>query len=167
MSSATTVKKFYFTFGTSESYPFQGGWVEIFAEDRKKAAEVFRKHHPDKFEGTLNCADVYSEEGFSKTKMVDGNFGERCHAVYHQPMQDDNLLCEAGDKIDNAVFAAISAVAHKYIDWDMNIIGEVTDFIESALSSRGIEICHPWQDWDGNICYSSEERCTYCKRGGE
>ena len=35
-------KKFYFTFGTDEKYPFQGGWVEIIAENKKEAIITFQ-----------------------------------------------------------------------------------------------------------------------------
>lgn len=80
-------------------------------------------------------------------------------------IKDDNLLCEAGDIIDNAVFEAIQSIAHKkeQLEWDMSLIGEVSDFIETLLAERGINTCHPWQDEDECICYATSERCGYCE----
>lgn len=81
-------------------------------------------------------------------------------------MNDNNLLCEAGDRIDNAVFSAIQELAHDggSLEWDMSIIGEVSDFIEDLLAEKGIATCHPWQDGSENICYSTSERCKHCQR---
>lgn len=81
------------------------------------------------------------------------------------PRPDDDLLCEAGDQIDNAVFNAIQALSDKKLDWDMYYIGNVTTAIESAMESFGVPSCHPWQDDDENICYSlNNERCAHCQR---
>ena len=130
------VQKFYFTFG-NEGYPYAGGWVEILAESRSEAVKVFRQHYPDRYEGMVNCCDIYSEDSFKKTCMVNGNLGAKCHAVYCQP-------CKSGDGIDSAVFEAIKAVARKSPDvgWDMSIISEVIDLIEQCLVKRGINTCH-------------------------
>lgn len=76
------LKRFYFTFGTNEHFPFIGGWVVVFANDRKEAVEIFRKHHPDHTPGIINCSDIYTESQFQSSGMVDGNLGCRCHAVY-------------------------------------------------------------------------------------
>lgn len=81
------------------------------------------------------------------------------------PRPDDDLLCEAGDQIDNAVFNAIQVLSDKKLDWDMHYIGNVTMAIESAMESFGVPSCHPWQDDDENICYSLDnERCAHCQR---
>ena len=71
---------FYFTYG-SEGYPFYGGWTEIEAPDERTACAIFRAFHPDRVEGFINCAFVYTEAAFKKTKMAGpaGNFGARCH----------------------------------------------------------------------------------------
>ena len=74
--------KFYFTYGTDPSYPFQGGWTEIEAPDRHTASMLFREIHPDRpgRDGILNCASVYTEEHFKATEMYqDSNFGSRCN----------------------------------------------------------------------------------------
>lgn len=134
--------------------------------------------------------------------------------------QDDDLLCEAGDLIDNAVWAfvlsarkdqtppsedkALFAEAVQALkanpdqnveipdamfeeavriarspqikkmlsfekeeepEWNMGVIGDVTDAIEGLMSDSGVETCHPWQDDEECICYCTEERCPYCRRG--
>lgn len=100
--------KFYFTYGTAPSYPFQNGWTEVEAPDRNKAVELFRAVHPDRpgSQGILNCASVYDEEFFKATEMyLDSNFGGRCHErvmfdgyrkkriVFHRELMDTEHRC--------------------------------------------------------------------------
>lgn len=59
---------FYYTFGTSESFPYKRGWVEIQAHDQKEANQIFREHFPDKTPGILNCAFVYDEVTFQQIR---------------------------------------------------------------------------------------------------
>ena len=61
--------KFYFTYGTDPAYPFQGGWTEIEAPDPDKAGEIFSAVHPD----------IYSEDEFMDSELIDGNFGAYRH----------------------------------------------------------------------------------------
>jgi len=71
--------KFYFTYGTS-GQPFSGGWTEVEAPDQEAAMDAFRIFHPDKHSGLLNCAGIYSESYFKRSKMsAEGNFGAHCH----------------------------------------------------------------------------------------
>lgn len=74
-------QRFFFTFGTSESFPFRGGWVEVLAEDYHEAIEIFRKHFPDQTMGIVNCSSIYTEEYFKTSQMASGNLGATCHAV--------------------------------------------------------------------------------------
>lgn len=75
--------KFYFTYGLDEHYPYVGGWTEITAKDQETATRLFRVYHPDRISGILNCADFYTEEQFSHTKMfkVGKNLGAGCHEI--------------------------------------------------------------------------------------
>lgn len=74
------LNKFYFTFGSDEKFPFQGGWVEVHAKDLRWAIEIFRRKYPDRDDyGCLNCADYYSEEDFDMLET--GNRGAFCHEV--------------------------------------------------------------------------------------
>ena len=60
-------KKFYFTFGTDEKYPFQGGWVEIIAENKKEAIFTFQAHYPNR-QGSpfYNACDCYESSYFEE-----------------------------------------------------------------------------------------------------
>lgn len=71
-----TKQNFYFTYGCSETFPFQKGWTKIEAPNRSIACEIFRAFHPDVTPGLLNCSGIYDEEAFHKTSMwSEGNFG--------------------------------------------------------------------------------------------
>ena len=60
--------------------PYIGGWVEIIAENESAARGKFMEKFPR--DGGLNCAFVYSEDEFSRTKMSkEGNWGYYCHEV--------------------------------------------------------------------------------------
>lgn len=76
------MNKYYFTYGASEDFPFQRGWTEVIAPNLAAACEIFRMIHPDRYEHTLNCSDIYSEAEFQRTQMcVEGNFGIRAHEI--------------------------------------------------------------------------------------
>lgn len=87
-------------------------------------------------------------------------------SVNKKVVKDSDLLCEAGGRIDDAVFEAIKSVAHdgEKLEWDMSIIGGVSDFIERLLTEHGINACHPWQDENECICYATSDRCKFCDR---
>ena len=68
-TSAATGKsvRIYFTFGSSEQYPFgREDYVVSEGLDREDAIRKFRKMYPDVHKGILNCADWYTEEDFKK-----------------------------------------------------------------------------------------------------
>nr|WP_325300380.1 hypothetical protein [uncultured Dysosmobacter sp.] len=73
------MKRYYYTFGTDEHFPFSGGWIVIEAPDIKTAHEIFRAAYPDRTPGVLNCADYYPEAVFNETGMAKGNRGACCH----------------------------------------------------------------------------------------
>ena len=78
----TQNESFFFTFGSNEVYPYKGGWVEVYAKDKREASEKFRYRYPDRKNGLLNCANVYSEKEFLKTCMgIGGNRGYFCHDI--------------------------------------------------------------------------------------
>lgn len=72
---------FRFSFGTSEHFPFHGGWVEVLAPNRMEACEMFSSHYP-KRDGLINCAFVYDEREWRQAGM-DGETapGHVCHQV--------------------------------------------------------------------------------------
>lgn len=73
---------FYFTFGSLEQFPYQGGWVEVWALTLHEAIEKFKAKHPNVRENILNCSDYYTEEQFKVSEMwKSGNRGKWCHDV--------------------------------------------------------------------------------------
>ena len=77
------MEKFYFTYGQSESFPFQDGWTEVYAENMGQAQALFRAVHPDKIPGILNCSFTYTEKQFEKGDIYKKghNYGKACHEV--------------------------------------------------------------------------------------
>lgn len=75
--------KFYFTYGSSETFPYQDGWTEVYAENMGQAQALFRAVHPDNKPGIINCSWIYTEEKFREGNIFkDGhNFGQGCHEV--------------------------------------------------------------------------------------
>ncbi len=72
--------KVFYTFGSDERFPFQGGWVEVEAENMKQAHALFRACYPDRTPGILNCSDYYTEQQFNASDMpTTGNRGAFCH----------------------------------------------------------------------------------------
>lgn len=63
--------KFYYTYGTNEHHPFNGGWTEINADSRDIADKIFGIFHPNSpgKENYLNCAFIYDEKTFRNTEM--------------------------------------------------------------------------------------------------
>lgn len=107
------MQKFYFTYAT-DCHPFCGGWTEITAPDMDTACKLFRVMHPDKTEGLLNCAAVYTEEEFSKTEMsrAGHNFNAACY---------ERISVELSDMSDEAKLPGVMhlealALLHKAVD---------------------------------------------------
>lgn len=71
------MSRFYFTYGNCIRFPFRGGWTVVEAENIDQAENLFRAAHPDRNPGVLNCAGVYTEENFKRTKMFEqgSNYG--------------------------------------------------------------------------------------------
>ena len=98
------MSKYYFTFGSDPKFPYQRGWVEVEAKTRNQACNVFRAYFPDRHENCINCAFIYSEEEWQKTKMSKGDYcvaGEFCHAkIGLQERKDfDNVSIPVGDNL--------------------------------------------------------------------
>ena len=73
---------YIFTYGTSNTYPYHGGWTQVNANSRAAAIAAFRAVHPDVVEDCINCCDIYTVDDFVKTSMFkNGNLGSMCHEV--------------------------------------------------------------------------------------
>lgn len=60
-------RPFYFTFGSSGKFPFQCGYIILYAEDIRAAARMFKELYPNPSEpDILNCSDYYSQESWIK-----------------------------------------------------------------------------------------------------
>ena len=57
------MKKFYFTFGSDEKFPYQNGYIVIIAEKYQDAIEKFKNTYPSRTPGdtTLNYSFDYNE----------------------------------------------------------------------------------------------------------
>lgn len=55
---------FFFTFGTAEHFPYQGGYLIVRARNQTEAIQIFRRSYPDINEDTVNCAFIYNEWGW-------------------------------------------------------------------------------------------------------
>lgn len=55
-------RKWYFTFGSDDGFPYQNTYLLVMAETENEAIEIFRSHFPDRHEDCVNCAFWYSEE---------------------------------------------------------------------------------------------------------
>lgn len=77
------LNSYFYTFGTDPQYPFNGGWVEVYASSWEESHEKFRTRFPDRpgHEGTINCAFFYTKEQWERSAMSKGNMGEFCHEV--------------------------------------------------------------------------------------
>ncbi|MCT7397820.1 hypothetical protein N5B56_01795 [Eubacterium sp. LFL-14] len=64
------MKKFYFTFGDWDKFPFQNGYLIVESKDIAEGIAEFRKHHPDINEGTVNCSFIYNEEEWEKEGLA-------------------------------------------------------------------------------------------------
>jgi len=85
LKGGVKMKEYYFTFGTSEQFPFKKGFVVVIADNKNRAVEIFNAHYPPVHKDIINCAFVYDEEAFKETNMFkeysDWNI---CHRVLEQ-----------------------------------------------------------------------------------
>jgi hypothetical protein len=74
---------FYFTFGSSSTYPFYGGWAKVIAKDRDDAVRKFNEKYPPVEDDLVRCAFIYPQHIFVQTQMflAGNNLGEACHIV--------------------------------------------------------------------------------------
>lgn len=71
---------FFFTFGSDEKYPYQGGYIIIRANDISEAIIKFQRKYPDREPGisVINCAFYYNEQEW--TYIVEEHHG-CCHEI--------------------------------------------------------------------------------------
>ena len=97
MNDQNKLHSFYYTFGTSESFPYQKGWVVVKAKDRVQADELFRSKFPDRTPGILNCSSVYPESLFDSKKNTWPEHWRICHETIVPERTAEDIyesLCE-------------------------------------------------------------------------
>lgn len=118
------MKTYYFTYGRSETQPFNSGWTEIVADSAREALRLFDAIHPP-VNGIRPCAFVYDEDEFKQTEMYkSGNFGARCQERLVRTLPDPEIKKDStvykDDDIKAFVIEAIKE-ATKYSDIDNGI----------------------------------------------
>lgn len=77
-------QNYYFTFGNSDKFPYQNGWVVIKAENEEQARRLFKALYPGESEDDfLRCSFVYSQKAWETTTMykTNSNLGYGCHCI--------------------------------------------------------------------------------------
>jgi len=58
---------YFFTFGSLKSFPYQNGFIVIYAKDIKSAARIFKSKFPNPMDSdVLLCSDYYTKEQWKK-----------------------------------------------------------------------------------------------------
>lgn len=78
------METFYFTYGTDKGFPFQGGWTEVHAAARNQAVALFRREHPDRSPGLVNCSSIYTEKQFQDKVFPLYKDGDAFWSVCHE-----------------------------------------------------------------------------------
>lgn len=58
--------KYYFTFGFAEHYPYQNGYLIVYADSLSEAVEKYRAKYPDITEDVVNCAFIYNQNDWDE-----------------------------------------------------------------------------------------------------
>jgi len=80
------MQSYYYTFGTSETQPFQKGWVEVQAQNRQQADQLFRSSYPDWTPGVLNCSSVLDKNHFTEYLETVSAYPDWC--ICHGTLQN-------------------------------------------------------------------------------
>jgi len=79
------MNEYYFTFGTSELFPFKKGYIIVVADNENRAIKIFNAHYLPVHDDVVNCSFIYSEEEFIKTNMFeDYPDWDICHRILEQ-----------------------------------------------------------------------------------
>lgn len=77
-------QRYFFTFGTSEQFPYRKGYLIVYADSKQGAVDKYRKKYPD-INGFINCSFVYSEnEWFEAKQRLPEEFrmsSQECHEI--------------------------------------------------------------------------------------
>lgn len=116
------MKKFYFTFGSSEKFPYQNGHLIVKARCIEDAVDTFKKKYPDRTEGFMNCSFIYEEWEWKRTIMYER--GEEPKEILVSEKVADQLEI-AAIILENSLKAAME-----------ELIGTTRDFKEEWLENE-------------------------------
>lgn len=85
------METFYFTYGTDKNFPFQGGWTEVHAAARNQAVALFRREHPDRSPGLVNCSSIYTKKQFQDKVLPLYKDGDAFWSVCHECITPDGV----------------------------------------------------------------------------
>lgn len=74
-------KRYFYTFGSDEKFPYQNGWVEVHAAGWNEAHAKFRARFPDRSHNCLNCAFFYDEVKWHQMDPEHTWHGYHCYEV--------------------------------------------------------------------------------------
>lgn len=102
---------YYFTFGSDPNFPFQDGYIVIYARGRSEACKMFN-HIFGERDGMVNCSFIYNEEEWKKATLnhVYPCFDKftaigiwdcpHCGTECYIPLYQDTVCPECGNKLE-------------------------------------------------------------------
>ncbi|MGF6990437.1 hypothetical protein M2150_001698 [Lachnospiraceae bacterium PM6-15] len=116
--SQSPVPTWYFTFGSSRQYPYDSGWVEVRAETRQEAIDLYKEKYPNVSHNIYNCADIYSEKQMHETEMyVSGNRGAKCHDVIDKSQHNEPQYYVVHFEEKGITLAEYGLSAEEYLEY--------------------------------------------------
>lgn len=150
------MNKYYFTYGTAEYFPFQGGWTIVLAENRQQACDIFRIAHPDRITGRLNCANYYSADYFEKTGMLEGGQSWQIHTRDHRAQ---GKALRTGRRKTMSTEEKVQAIFDHFCRRN-----GVEDFNGLELEDQLI-VCEEFFDWMMEVSRSNEKKTVIVNAG--
>lgn len=110
-----SIRKYYFTFGSSEQFPYQNGYLIVRANNLREAIELFKGKHPNIHDGMLNCSDYYTETQWNK---YDHTYGDPFEII----KKEDRVMTikEYANEVATKVAGIINNVTTEVKDVEKN-----------------------------------------------
>ncbi len=133
------MERFYFTFGSSEDYPYdRESYVVVEAENYLSAQRIFQAVHPNpKDKDTVNCADTYTEKAWKEyaSKNYKGQEPAEVISVFVGYKHSDRPNYDrCSELMTNAIHAMFDTDAESAKEWC-----EEQDMTESELRYTGAD----------------------------
>ena len=137
------LQSFYYTFGTASHFPYHKGWVEVRAENRQEADEMFRQRFPDVTPGVLNCSWVYGQEQFKKTLQSYEGYSDWniCHETISKSPATEKDRYSKEDLLD--VLESYARMIRRNKDYPTVLIDDLDKSIQHVLKANGRSVKEP------------------------